>query len=371
MDLTSHQFISYFEPEQVSQLCHLATLENYSEKKIIFEEGSIPDSIFLVLEGQVEFCKRIGTNKYQTIAFANKDDFFGEFGVLDGQPRSARAVACKGSTLAKIPRDSLMEILDNTKGKVVLGLFRHIIKHLRMTTDQYVNQVVHKEKIELVGEMVNTIIHDFKSPFNSIQLSSSMLSEMHPDAETTEWCDLIQAQITRMLGMAEEVLEFTRGCAVLNKQPVNLAQLLQRFERLNHVYFQYSQVELITNTADLVVCLDQNKFLRVVQNLVTNAVEAFDAGGGRIEITVEQLSDWVQVKISDNGPGIPEEIRPRFFDAFVTQGKQGGTGLGTAIAKSIMDAHGGQISFESQRPGGTTFYLRLPHNSTSAEIGPD
>ncbi|MBC6480232.1 MAG: ATP-binding protein [Hormoscilla sp. GM7CHS1pb] len=81
----------------------------------------------------------------------------------------------------------------------------------------------------------------------------------------------------------------------------------------------------------------------VVQNLVTNAVEAFDAGGGRIEITVEQLSDWVQVKISDNGPGIPEEIRDRFFEAFVTQEKQGGTGLGTAIAKSIIDAHGGQI----------------------------
>lgn len=369
MDLASHQFISYFEPEQVSQLCQLAILENFSEKKIIFEEGSIPDCIYLVLEGHVEFCKRIGTNKYQTIAFANPNDFFGEFGVLDGQPRSARAVASPGSTMAKIPRESLMEILDNTKGKIVLELFRHIIKHLRMTTDQYVNQVVHKEKMELVGEMVNTIIHDFKSPFNSINLSSSMLAEMHPDAETKEWCDLIQAQITRMLGMAEEVLEFTRGCAVLNKQPVNLEQLLQRFERLNRVYFQYSQVELITKTADLVVCLDPHKFLRVVQNLVTNAVEAFGAAGGRIEITAEPLSEWVQVKISDNGPGIPEEIRDRFFEAFVTQGKQGGTGLGTAIAKSIIDAHGGQISFESQRPGGTTFYIRLPLSAPA--IGPD
>jgi len=100
-----------------------------------------------------------------------------------------------------------MEILDNTKGKIVRELFRYIIKRVRYMTDQYVDQVVHKDKMELVGEMVNTIIHDFKSPFNSIQLSSSMLKEMYPDEETQEWCDLIQAQITRMLGMAEEVLE--------------------------------------------------------------------------------------------------------------------------------------------------------------------
>ena len=360
MELESHQFISYFEPEQVAQLCHLAILETFQEQKVIFEEGEIPDFMYLVLDGQVAFGKRTDTNKYQTIAFAKPNDFFGEFGVLDGQPRSARAVACDGTTLAKIPREGLMEILHNTKGSVVLKLFLHIIQQLRITTSQYVKQMVHKEKMVLVGEMVNTIVHDFKSPFNGIQLSSSVLKELHPDTETQEWCDLIQAQITRMLAMAEELLEFARGSAVLNKQPVNLSGMLQRFEKLNHVYFQYAQIEFIARAADVTIYADENKLMRVLQNLVTNAVEAFEGRNGRIEVAVVPGDDWVEIKISDNGPGIPEEIQKDFFEAFVTQGKKGGTGLGTAIAKSIVTAHNGKISFDSKRPGGTTFYICLP-----------
>jgi signal transduction histidine kinase len=73
---------------------------------------------------------------------------------------------------------------------------------------------------------------------------------------------------------------------------------------------------------------------------------------------------WIQIKIRDNGPGIPEVIRDRLFEAFVTHGKHSGTGLGTAIAKSIIDAHGGQISFQSNCQEGTTFYIRLPLSTT-------
>jgi signal transduction histidine kinase len=112
--------------------------------------------------------------------------------------------------------------------------------------------------------------------------------------------------------------------------------------------------------ADVLVNADENKFLRVVQNLVANAVEAFNGCGGRVELTAGVSEEGVQIKIHDNGPGIPEAIKERLFEAFVTYGKHSGTGLGTAIAKSIIDAHGGQISFQSHCQEGTTFYIRLP-----------
>jgi signal transduction histidine kinase len=212
----------------------------------------------------------------------------------------------------------------------------------------------------LLGEMLNTVIHDFKSPLSGINLASGMIKELHPDEETVEWCDLIQAQAQRMSAMVEEFLEFVRGNAVLNRQPVNLARALKRFERLNRVYFQEAQVEFVIQTADVVVNADENKLLRVIQNLVGNAVEAFKGCGGRVELTVWANEEEVQIQIHDNGPGIPEAIRERLFEAFVTYGKHSGTGLGTAIAKSIVDAHGGQISFQSNGEEGTTFYIRLP-----------
>lgn len=366
MELQSHRFLSYFEPSQRSQLINFAVLEDFSAQKVIFEEGEIPDFLYLVLAGQVIFTKRTLSKGHQEIALAEVNDFFGEFGVLDGQPRSTRATASAGTVLAKIPRDRLMEILDNANGKVVLDLFRHIVQHLRFTTDRYVNQVVHKEKMSLVGEMVNTIIHDFRSPFTGIQLSSAMLKEMYPeDEEAQEWCDLIQAQVARMLGMADEVLAFAKGTARLDRQPVGILDLLRRYEKLNAIYLSSAQVDLVIAGDNPIVKVDENKLLRVFQNLIGNAVEAVGSQNGKIEIRTQTLAQQVEIQIKDNGPGIPLQLQDSLFEPFVTFGKRGGTGLGTAIAKSIIDAHGGDISFTSAPNQGTTFRILLPREGTS------
>ncbi len=370
MDLKSHRFILYFQEEQATELCQVATVRSFKDGMLVFEENEIPDSLYLVLTGEVEFSKSLGPNHYQAIAWAYPNDFFGEFGVLDGQPRSARAICRGDTTLAKIPRDLLMEILGRTPGHVVLKLFSHIIQYLRMTTDQYVHEIMHKQKMALIGEMVNTIVHDFKSPFTGILLSSSMLREMHPeDEETQEWCHLIETQVSRMLGMAEELLEFTRGTSTLQKKPVKLSEVFAKFEKMNRIYFKEAQVDfVVSGVEDIVLAADDNKLIRVWQNLVTNAVDAFDGKGGRIEIAATQQSQWVYLKIADNGPGIPQEIQSRLFDAFVTYGKRGGTGLGTAIARSIITAHGGDISFTSNSTG-TTFLIKLPVAESVVDSG--
>ena len=370
MDLQSHRFLSYFEPLQRSQLIELAALEKFPEQKVIFEEGEIPDFLYLVLTGQVVFSKRTPLKGYQEVAIAEVNDFFGEFGVLDGQPRSTRATAGAGAVLAKIPRDRLMEILDSVNGKVVLDLFRHIVQHLRFTTDRYVNLVVYKEKMSLVGEMVNTIIHDFRSPFTGIQLSSAMVKEMYPeDEELQEWCDLIQAQIARMLGMADEVLAFAKGDAKLEKRPIGAMELIQHYQKLNAIFLSSAQVELVITGDNPMIKVDENKLLRVLQNLVGNAVEAVGNNSqGKIEIKIQTLTKQVEIQIKDNGAGIPLHLQANLFDPFVTFGKRGGTGLGTAIAKSIVDAHHGDISFVSVLNQGTTFKILLPLETIEASI---
>ncbi|HEY9297220.1 MAG TPA: ATP-binding protein, partial [Phormidium sp.] len=306
-----------------------------------------------------EFRKKTACDKYHVISIVKQNDFFGEFGVLDGQPRSAQAIAYTGATLAKIPRAQLMEILDNTKGCVILKLLGYIARHLRATTAQYINQMVYQEKMSLIGEMVNTIIHDFRSPVTGIHLASVMLKETHPDEDTIEWCDIIQAQVERMLGMAEEALEYASGNAVLKEQSVKLTALLQQFEKLNRIYFKDTHVDFKFDVPEMLVKVDENKLMRVLQNLVSNAVEAFNGGGGCIEVTARNNDKFVEIQICDNGPGIPEVIRDHLFDPFVTYGKRGGTGLGTAIAKSIIEAHNGEIHYQTNCKG-TTFYIRLP-----------
>lgn len=361
MDIQSHQFISFFEPTQAEQLCQLANIEVYPDAYVIFQEGEIPDFLYLVLEGQVLFRKRTPNDHYQIVAQAIPNDFFGEFGILDGQPRSAQAIVKEGATVAKIARNVLIEILNETKSSVVLQVFHYVIQRLRVTTEDYVKQMAHKEKMVLMGEMVNTIIHDLKSPLSSIHLSSGMLRDMHEDEETEEWCDLIQTQAYRMTAMAEELLEFARGNSSLVLKELNLLSLLQRFEKLNRVYFEQENITFsVECPEDIWIQGDENKLLRVFQNLVGNAVEALKHQKGKIAFIVLKKKSWLELQIKDNGPGIPESIRDTFFEPFVTYGKQRGTGLGTAIAKSIIVSHEGRIWFETNHAIGTTFFIELP-----------
>lgn len=361
MDLASHKFISLFDPEQAEELCKAAILEKFNRKTILFEEGEKSDCLYLILEGLVEFKKNVGENRYETLTQAGPNSFFGELGILDGQPRSTQAIVFKGSTLAKIPDYRMMKVLDGMKGSKAIEIFSYMTQRLRDSTEQYIKQVVHKQKMVLLGEMVNTVIHDFKSPLSSITLASGMVKEQHSDEDTIEWCDLIRIQAQRIADMAEEFLEFTQGESALNKHPMKLEKAFQYFERLNRVYLSQANVELtIDCDENIILNADENKLLRVWQNLVGNAVEAFMERGGKIEIRARIEDDRVKTIVRDNGPGIPEEIGDRLFESFVTYGKRGGTGLGTAIAKSIVDAHGGKISFESIRDRGTTFYISLP-----------
>jgi signal transduction histidine kinase len=84
------------------------------------------------------------------------------------------------------------------------------------------------------------------------------------------------------------------------------------------------------------------------------------AGGGTFTFGVDAEDGWLVMTLGDTGPGIPEEIRDRLFESFVTQGKAGGTGLGLAIVKKIVDDHKGEIVFETSPGNGTTFRIRIP-----------
>ncbi len=111
----------------------------------------------------------------------------------------------------------------------------------------------------------------------------------------------------------------------------------------------------------VIIEAEENKLLRVLQNLVGNAIDACDERkDGLVRIEVHDRGEHCELVISDNGKGIPEQIRNNLFEPFVTFGKTGGTGLGTAIVKSVVDTHKGRIRFETATGKGTTFFIQLP-----------
>lgn len=359
MKLADHPFFKETHTHDVSKLIEQASESFFKKDAVIFEEGSESDALYLVLEGTVVFSKFMPEGQQQTISYSSRGNFFGEVGIFTGAPRSLSAIAQSDVRIGKIAREHLIHFIKNTPGPIeqILG---SIVNHLHHTTRHYVEDMLEQEKMMVVGNMVNTIIHDFKNPFTLISLGAQLIQTQHQDEKTVRLCKNIEAQVKRMVEMANEIIEFSKGEQRLKLAEVNLADLIEKFRELNDPFFNADDINVILKAEPVIIEGEENKLLRVIQNLVGNAIDAFDENrDGKVEVYVQKVGDWAKITITDNGKGIPLQIRDSLFTPFVTHGKSGGTGLGTAIVKSIVEAHRGTIEFTTSEQG-TTFTIMLP-----------
>jgi len=363
MNLTDHSFFAFFEPEMAAAMAAGAARMALADGDVLFREGDPPDNLYLVLEGSVAISKHDTSGKNQVIAHIHANDFLGEFAVLDGGPRSATVSAAGPVKLAAISRDIILKNLRDANAGLDLTI--KIISRIRDSNQRRVEERLRQERMSLVGKMINGIIHDFRNPFTVINMLGEMIGKTHPDCK--QYCAMMAEQIDRMMGMAEEVLEFSRGETALKATPFALADLFTRFDRLNRDYFASLKIDLEIDPVDFTICGDADKLLRVLQNLTSNAAQAMDGGGiGSIRITTEKADEGILIHIADTGPGIPEQVRHNLFEAFSTHGKKKGLGLGMAIVQSIITAHGGTIRFDTETGKGTTFHIHLPAKAPEA-----
>lgn len=367
MKLDEHPFIRSISSERRSIILDEVEILELKKGDVIFEENGVPDALYLILEGSVAFSKRKGDGTSQHISESSEGSFFGEVGVFTGEPRALDASALTPCRVGRVPEATVKKIIEDAEP--VRKLLESVIHHLKSTTHHYMEEVMRTEKLALVGTMISSILHDFKNPFSIISLGAHILSTRFPeDAKTTKICANIESQIRRMVDMANDLAAFARGEDEIAVAYVSLQQLFEYFEELNAPFFKDRTVIVKMNANAISLQGDAGKLLRVLQNLVANSIEAIHQSEktGELEVEAREEGDWVVITISDNGPGIPEAIQATFFEPFVTYGKRDGTGLGTAIVKSIIDAHKGTVNFKTG-PKGTLFTIRLPKDP--AQVG--
>lgn len=361
MKLQDHPFFRNSDQESVTRLVEEADVSSFNDGELIFLEGSPSDSLCLVLTGTVAFAAETPDGQRRIISTAQQGNFFGEIGIFTGAPRSLTALAQGEVSIAKVYREDLLTFIKSTPGPIeqILG---SIVNHLHQTTRHYLDDMLQQEKMSLVGTMVNSIIHDFKNPFTLIGLGAQMIESRHKDdPKTKKICDNIAAQVDRMVEMANELSEFSRGEQNLIFEKVGLKDLFAEFKALNEPSFAKDNLTIEMDIAEVTIEAEKHKLLRVLQNLVGNAVDALgDQPDAKVSLHAAQDGEEVVFTITDNGGGIPEKIRGTFWTPFVTFGKSRGTGLGSAIAKSIVEAHNGEIEFHTETGQGTTFTVRLP-----------
>jgi signal transduction histidine kinase len=359
-DIRSHRFISHFPAAQGARLEKHVQLVRFPHRAVIFEEGSLSDCVYLVLTGRVALLKKSPGGAPQVIAHKGPDDYFGELGVLDGSPRSTSAIADGPVQLGRLAQKPFIQLLSESPWHTVLRLFSHLSENLRATNERYVSEVMRKEKITLVGEMANAMIHDFRAPFSTIKLATELIAKRNQSPQNQELCNMILQQVDRLGGMVEEVLDFARGETRLRPKPVPLQESLHQLHENNLESLGRAGIRFVVKPTKIILLLDADRFQRVIQNLITNAREALtNRTGARVTVSAKRDGRHCIITVADNGPGIPRDIRGAVFEPFVSRGKPNGTGLGLAIAKSVVEAHYGTIDFRTSRAG-TTFMIRLP-----------
>lgn len=361
MKLSEHPFIMGIRNEdRRTALLNEVALLTLEESTTIFEEGSAPDALYLILEGTIAFTKKRPDGSHQTISTSEAGNFFGEVGVFTGELRALGARSGSPAQIARVPQSTVKKIIgDAEPARLIL---EGVVHHLKSTTTHYMDEVVRTEKLTLVGTMMSSILHDFKNPFSTISLAAILLKKKYADApQAVSLCGNIESQIQRMNSMANDLAAFARGDQQINVSNVSMNNLFTHFEELNPQYFNNKSISLKMNANGISIQADADKLLRVLENLIGNSIEAISATqtDGAIKVVASDIGNTVLITLCDNGPGIPEKILANFFEPFVTHGKSGGTGLGTAIVKSIIEAHNGNIDFETSSKG-TRFNISLP-----------
>lgn len=226
-------------------------------------------------------------------------------------------------------------------------------------------QLAQKQKMATVGDMAAGIVHDLKNPVAVIKGYAEMTGDDSISAaQRQRYLGFINQESDRVLDMVQDLLDFSRGSVSIKPRITEVSAFMERCLQAIGPTFEHKGVQVELDAAYRgPLRMDADKLLRVFANIAGNAADVLRSGGiFRISVDARKEAgrSFVVFELSDNGPGIPEEIQDRLFEPFVTHGKSHGTGLGMAITRSLVEAHGGDISFVSRIDQGTTFRIRLP-----------
>ena len=222
--------------------------------------------------------------------------------------------------------------------------------------------LVRGERLSALGEMASIVGHELRNPLaavtNALYLVRAQLGEVGDPLD--RHLAMAERETTKAASLAEELTAFVRPGAP-QKEPVALDRLVREVVEAAP---PPPEVELDVEVGPLSVEADPRQMSEVLTNLITNAYQAID-GAGRVTVRAHMNGAGLEMQVQDSGPGIAPELAERVFEPFFTT-KHDGTGLGLAIVRRLVEAHGGEVAFESGDGGGARAVVRLP--TETAEV---
>jgi len=235
-----------------------------------------------------------------------------------------------------------------------------------------------RESERLKSELVSIVSHEIRTPLASILgFTSVLLQRDVSDADRRRFLEIISAEARRLTELLDEFLDVQRlegGPLDVAMSDVDVSALVRTQVALFSAESDKHWLELRLPDDPLVVEGDAGRLAQVFSNLISNAIK-YSPEGGPVEVSGEQENGIVRIRVRDEGFGIPPEAHDRIFTKFyrgaAAARRIAGSGLGLALARTVVEAHGGSIDFESRAGEGTVFSVELPVGSSGFDAPED
>jgi signal transduction histidine kinase len=230
------------------------------------------------------------------------------------------------------------------------------------------------ERIAALGRAAGSISHDLRHHLAAVVANAEFLYEAERlKLDRNEIYDEIKMASNQMTDLLDSLRELAREGPAISPIPASLEQTVRRaLETVLANPESRNRAISVTALGQTDAVFDPKKIERVFFNLLLNACEATAPGKGLIEIQIISSAESFDIRIVDNGSGVPSSVRATLFDPFVSSGKPNGTGLGLAIVDKIIHDHEGSISVEKTSETGTVFLIKLPRvlRTTAPSVRP-
>jgi signal transduction histidine kinase len=217
-------------------------------------------------------------------------------------------------------------------------------------------------RIEVVQDLARLVAHEVRNPLQSLELLTSLIASESDRSERDDLAQSIHAEIRSLAEVVTRVLRDSEGHGALrpNRTLINILDVIDHVVAFRKFEARDQGTRLETGAmASQDALLDRPLVTRAIENLLQNALQSVPRKGGHVRLSVETDEDHVRIFVDDNGPGVDGVLGDTIYDANVT-GRETGTGLGLALVKGVVVAHGGYVVHGTSPLGGARFEVCLP-----------
>jgi len=312
----------------------------------------------------IAFCAHAIHNPYEVMVVpdSTKDDRFCDNPLVTGEPNVVFYAGVPLVTEDGYPLGTLCVI--DRQPKELNEDQRIALKALGNQVMNLIELRYRRTKLEQINKQLEqyTVAHDLKSPLAGITALISLLKEddrLSGEPDLMEYMELLDGASTHLAGMIGAILEEARRTSRERQPEVTDVDLMVR--RTISLLYPPPRISISIKDSLPVINTAKIKLLQVFQNLLSNAIKYNDKPKGIIEVGYEDMGDYYQFYVKDNGPGIPAEDQERIFRLFETtankSGKDSSTGIGLGVLQRIVTEQGGKIWVVSQQGTGSCFYF--------------